>query len=341
MKTSVEILHTKEIIHHFLKTFSLHEEYKLLGDFENFVYEVYRDGDPYILRITHSTHRELEDVYAEIEWIHFLAKHGVNVQTAIQSIHGKYVEFISAKDQSVFYASLFTKAPGKPVNIREVPVQRNLFYAWGQTIGQMHKVTKGYEPSPVIKRRPQWDEDELLNIEKYFPDSDILEKVNAKGIIDQIQSLPKNIENFGLIHSDIHSGNFFYDESGIHVFDFDDCCYHWLVSDIAIPLYYSCLSRYSADQAKDREEFGKLFLQAFLDGYRSECELPDNWEQQLPLFLMLRDVTLYSVLNKKISPEDRTERVNDMLYEIKLRVRLRKCIVNIDLYSISKKIAAE
>ncbi|MBY0120912.1 phosphotransferase [Bacillus sp. S/N-304-OC-R1] len=330
MEKSVEVLKTEEIMVHFLKTFSLNDEYKLLGDFENFVYEVYKDEEPYILRITHSSHRELEDLYAEIEWVNYLSGHGIQVSTAIQSIQGKYVEFCTAQDQSMFYASLFSKASGEPVNIREVSIRADLFSAWGQTIGQMHKATRKYVPSPLIKKRPQWDEDELLNIEKYFSEEDIVEKENAKELIAQIQGLPKNIENFGLIHSDIHSGNFFFDERGIHVFDFDDCCYHWFVSDIAIPLYYSCLSRFSADQTLEREEFGRSFMQAFLDGYRSVCDLPQNWEQQLPLFLMLRDITLYSVLNKKIDPADLTEWEKGMLKEIRLRINQKKSIVNLN-----------
>lgn len=330
MEKSVQVLQTNEIILHFLASFSLNEKYKLLGDFENFVYEVYKEEQPYILRITHSSHRELESLYAEIEWLNFLHNQGIQVSTPIPSINGKYVELITAKDQSIFYACLFTKASGEPINIREMPIQDKLFYSWGRTIGKMHSATKKYVPSPLIKKRPQWDEDELLNVEKYFPETEVVEKENAKQLIEQIHALPKDRDNYGLIHSDIHSGNFYYDGSSIHVFDFDDCCYHWLVSDMAIPLYYSCLSRYTAEQEEERELFGRLFMQAFLQGYQSVNELPKDWELQLPLFLMLRDITLYSVLNKKVAPADRTDRVNRMLAEIKLRINQKKSIVNIN-----------
>ncbi|WP_066289769.1 phosphotransferase enzyme family protein [Bacillus sp. FJAT-29937] len=327
MEKSVEVLHTKEILIHFLKSFSLEDEYKLLGDFENFVYEVYKEGKPYILRITHSSHRELENLYAEIEWVNYLYKQGISVSTAFESINGKFVEFISAVDQSVFYGSLFSKASGEQV--KAFPVNNDLFSAWGKQIGKIHAATKKYESSPLIKQRPHWYEDELLNVEKYFPETETVARQNAIELVEKIKSLPIDKDNYGLIHSDIHAGNIFYDGRSIHVFDFDDCCYHWLVSDIAIPLYYSCLSSFTANEINKREEFGRLFMDAFLAGYKKENNLPNGWEEQLPLFLMLRDITLYSVFNKKIAPEDRNERVIRLMDEIKTRIIQKISIVNV------------
>ncbi|WNS76966.1 phosphotransferase [Bacillus sp. DTU_2020_1000418_1_SI_GHA_SEK_038] len=330
MEKYVGVLRTKEIMIHFLKSFSLEDEYKLLGDFENFVYEVYKEGKPYILRITHSSHRELEDLYAEIEWVNYLSKQGLNVPTLFQSINGKFVEFIPANDESVFFGSLFSKASGEPVKMKDNSINKDLFSAWGKQIGKMHSATKNYMPSPLIKKRPHWYEDELLDIEKHFPTTETTAIQNAIDLLEQIKTLPIESDNYALIHTDIHAGNFFYDGNSIHVFDFDDCCYHWLVSDIAIPLYYSCLSSFTTDEVNEREEFGRLFIDAFLAGYETECNLPHGWEQQLPLFLMLRDVTLYSVFNKKIAPEDRNERIISLIDEIKSRIEQKKSIVNIN-----------
>lgn len=331
MEKSVEILHTAEIMNYFLAAFSLEMEYKLLGDFENFVYEVTRGKKQYILRITHSSHRDLENLYAEIEWVNFLSEQGINVSTAYQSINGKFVELIPAQDQTVFYGSLFAKALGEPVNLRKNLNNKELFFAWGKQIGKMHKATMKYAPSPMIKKRPHWYEDELLNIERFFPAEQIVARQNALDLLEQIKNLPINSDNFGLIHTDLHAGNFFYDGSSIQAFDFDDCCYHWLVSDIAIPLYYSCLSCFPANEVKEREEFGSLFLKAFLAGYETQCNLPDGWGKQLPLFLMLRDITLYSVFHKKIAAEDRTEREKKLIEEIKERIEKKESIVKLKL----------
>ncbi|QED47330.1 phosphotransferase enzyme family protein [Cytobacillus dafuensis] len=329
MEKTVEILLTKEIINHFLHVYSLEEGYKLLGDFENYVYEVNKNDCTFILRLTHSTHRELENLLAEIDWIQYLSSQRLNISMAFQSNNGKYVESISAMDGSIFYATLFSKVSGEQVKIKDELFNEQLFYVWGKTIGKMHAVTKTYVPSPNIKERYHWNEDELLDVEKYFPAEDKVAIQNAKELFEQINKLRKNKDNYGLIHSDIHWGNFFYDGKSIYVFDFDDCCYQWFVSDIAIPLYYSTLSGFSASETERRNEFGEFFYSSFIEGYKTENSLPQDIEQQLPLFLMLRDITLYSALNKKIAPEDRNERVKQMLEEIKVRIEQKKPIVHL------------
>ncbi|WP_269083013.1 phosphotransferase enzyme family protein [Sporosarcina globispora] len=143
---------------------------------------------------------------------------------------------------------------------------------------------------------------------------------HTKDLLNQLQLLPKHINNFGLIHTDIHSGNFFYDGNEIHIFDFDASCYHWFLSDIAIPQYYSLLYKFKKEDPAEMKIFGKLFLDSFLGGYQMENELPSDFDKQLPLFLRLRDITLYSVLHKKIAPEDRDAKLIMILGTIKKRI---------------------
>ena len=64
--------------------------------------------------------------------------------------------------------------------------------------------------------------------------------VCSKGWLD---SLPKDDDCYGLIHADIHQGNFFVDENdNITIFDFDDCHYHWFAYDLAVPLFGLAIS---------------------------------------------------------------------------------------------------
>ncbi|MBT2687788.1 phosphotransferase [Bacillus sp. ISL-47] len=321
MEKAVEDLMTGDILSKILLTYSLDKkDYKKLGDFENYVYEVYRNEEPYILRITHSSHRKHEELLAEADWVNYLNQQGVNVPKFFPSDNKKIVESVSAEDGSFFYASVFTKAPGKPIRVTSPEFNEKLFEAWGRAIGKMHKATKTYHPPYRSARRTQWNEEDLLDVEKYVPETDKLVINNTKELLKQLLVLPKNKDNFGLIHTDVHSGNFFYDGTDIHIFDFDDCCYHWFTSDIAIPLYYTLLYRFKEENVEERKAFGKLFLDSFLKGYQEKNPLPENWEVQLPLFLRLRDVTLYSVLYKKIAPEDRDENLLLMLKDIKNRI---------------------
>ncbi|URM31923.1 phosphotransferase [Cytobacillus firmus] len=321
MEKAVDALMTDNVLHHFLSIYSLNTvNYKKLGDFENFVFQASKDGEELILRITHSTHRKLEELLSEVDWMSYLRSEGVKVPKVIPSKNGNMVEALEASDASVFYASLFSKAEGKPISVLAPEFNQKLYHAWGRAVGKMHAATKSYIPSPGIIQRMQWDEDELLTVEKYIPKEDQLIVKNTNDLMNLLHALPKNINNYGLIHTDIHSGNFFYDGKDIQVFDFDDCCYHWFASDIAIPLYYSIFYKFKEADPAEVEVFGRVFLESFLNGYQLENEIPCDLEKQLPLFLRLRDITLYSVLHKKIAPEDRNPQLLVMMNSIKDRI---------------------
>ncbi|KAF0820119.1 hypothetical protein KIS4809_0699 [Bacillus sp. ZZV12-4809] len=321
MEKAVDALMTDEILHHFLSIFSLDTvNYKKLGDFENYVYQTSKHGEELILRITHSSHRKLQELLSEVDWMSFLRAEGVKVPRGVPSQDGNMVEALEAYDGSVFYASVFSKAEGKPISVHAPVFNKELFYVWGRAVGKMHTATKSYVPSAGTIPRMQWHEEELLNVEKYIPEKDQLIVQNTKELLNLLQTLPKHKNNYGLIHTDIHSGNFFYDGKEIQVFDFDDCCYHWFASDIAIPLYYSLLYKFKEADQSEINGFGRGFLDSFLDGYQLENEIPGDLEKHLPLFLRLRDITLYSVLHKKIAPEDRTPQLLKMMKSIKDRI---------------------
>jgi amicoumacin kinase len=328
MEKSVEILFTEDILKRFLTSFGLQSEVKKLGDFENYVFEVYLGDGPVILRITHSSHRSKEEIFAELDWMNYLHNQRVNCPAVFKSINNQIIEGQQAEDGSFFYACLFSKVPGNPVKIKSEEFNEQLFYAWGKEIGKLHAVTKDYQPIYEIPLRPTWEDEELLNIADYVPNENEIIK-NTKLLINQLKALPKNKDNFGLIHSDIHSGNFFYDGESIHVFDFDDCSYHWYASDIAIPLYYSIFYGYKSAGKSEQEQFSKKFLTPFIKGYEQHNSLPEGWKEQMPLFFMLRDITLYSVLHKKISPEDRDESLNQMLETLRKRIINKESIVTL------------
>ncbi|PLS06362.1 phosphotransferase enzyme family protein [Neobacillus cucumis] len=326
MEKYIDVLFTRDILDEILIRFQLEKTVQKLGDFENFVFEVYREGTPLVLRITHNSHRKKEEIEAELHWLDFLYKNGVNCPEIIPKLNGELIQTEPAADGTSFYACLFSKVKGEPVKINSHKFNKDLFYAWGREIGKMHLVTKQYQPEKGASLRSLWFEEELLRVEEYFPDEpEIIE--NTHQLIAELHRLPQNVDNFGLIHSDIHSGNFFYDGNEIHVFDFDDSNYHWFVSDIAIPLYYSIFSCYTNANEDEKTEFAHFFLSHFTRGYEVHHPLPEKWQDQLSLFLRLRDITLYSVFHKKIAPEDRNDRLNQILREIKKRIIQREAIV--------------
>ena len=64
---------------------------------------------------------------------------------------------------------------------------------------------------------------------------------NIKDISDyiSIKGYDQTIDSYGLIHTDLHFGNMYYDGQTLTIFDWDDACYKHFISDIAIILFYT------------------------------------------------------------------------------------------------------
>ena len=274
---------------------------ELISAVENFVYRFIREGKEFILRLTHSSHRTLEMVQGEIDWVHYLAKNRANVSLPIYSENQKLVEPLLASDETYFYAVVFEKAPGGLVRRKDkTQWNEDLFKNLGKTTGYFHRLTKHYQFANLEMKRESWKEEDLTkNAQKYLPSSEqkVLEEIEKK--LKWLEQLPQDKESYGLIHADLHYGNFFLDGDKITVFDFDDAAYHWFIYDISITLYYTAKS---IPDLKERESFSKHFFLAFMEGYHLENQLASEWFQQIPSFLFFRDLVLYTFWFKKDLP---------------------------------------
>ncbi|MBC8079096.1 MAG: phosphotransferase [Gorillibacterium sp.] len=334
MEKEVEDLFGDHVLKAAARLFGLKAEgFKQLGNFENYVYEADKDGVAKILRLTHSSHRTEAEVAGEMDWIDFLLKQGVDIPKYDHSLQGNRTEKILT-GASYFTAVVFEKAEGKHAKASDPEIWNEaLFKEWGRITGHMHRETRGYQPPTAHANRPLWDEDDLYkNAKNYIRlgDEFVLERLDA--LLKHLSSLPITADSYGLIHTDIHSGNFFVDQGRIRVFDFDDCCYLWFVHDIAIPLYYSLSWGVPASYEGNRLAFAADFFQAFWQGYVDEYQLSHEWLAQMPTFLKLRDVTLYLVINKKL--EDMDENTSRWMEEIKDRIKQDAPIVDIDYLAI-------
>lgn len=265
--------------------------------FENYIYEYGPDDHRKILRITHNYHRSLEDLNAEMEWLRYLNENGGDVVETVSSQNGLLVEKIDIND-SYFAASSISKASGKPPDksVWDAP----LFREWGRAVGRLHRLTKDFKPEGLP--RFQWHEEYLVNeFERYLPKEQAIIKEKTSGIIERIKGLETDVNSYGLIHTDIHHGNFFYDNGKISIFDFDDCAYKHFISDIAIAVFYSIRSR---NDFKTKEDFAEFFLANFMEGYTAENILGEKWISKLPDFLKLREVILYVAVCRSIDPEN-------------------------------------
>ncbi|MFT9846857.1 phosphotransferase enzyme family protein [Aneurinibacillus sp. REN35] len=317
MEVAVENVFTDEIIKEGAECFGVIAG-KQVGDFENYLYEA-RDcnGQKYVLRFTHSSHRTFAQMDAELSFLEYVGSRGARVARPHRSRDGNLVEEAAAADGTVFFMALFEFAPGERVQEGDATVwNEQLFYTWGKTIGALHRITMDY---PKTKVRPDWQENEW-NIVHSMEEVEIREI--AQEITADIQKLPRTKATFGLVHGDIHHGNFHYMDGNITVFDFDDAMYHYFIHDIAIVLYYSLLRQERTEA--ERAAFARMQLAALRNGYETEHRLEDMWYESIPLFMRMRDLTLYGTLCKKFAGKEMPDVFKKMAASIHKRILARK-----------------
>lgn len=259
-----------------------------LDAFESFIYEYERDGKSFILRLSHSLRRSEALIAGEVDWINYLADGGVSVARAICSESDRLVEAVEDGQGGQFLATAFVKADGQPPWEVWTPV---LYERYGELIGSMHALAKGYQPADAGWKRPDWDDDLFEFVEHYLPAAESVAKQKYQSVLRHLHNLPKDKADYGLIHQDAHGSNLLVNEAGdLTLFDFDECAYSWFVNDIAIVLFYIAMD------AEDPSAFTQEFMTCFLTGYRKANALDPKWLKEVPHFLKLREIELYAVM---------------------------------------------
>ena len=263
----------------------------------NLVYECKRDGQPHILRISFRSDRTAEQIRAELHFVNYLAEHGVRVSRPIFSQNGRQLETLHVQGIPLHIVS-FVKGKGMRVPDNEyryrqdAPIQE-YFENWGRVLGQMHALTKDYQPASDQTARPAWSEihRSRLEIETLVPRRLPVVRERIHTLLNEILSLPKDRDSYGLIHGDFNDGNFTvdYTNGDITVFDFDDCCYFWFIYELA-SAWEGGIGRVMFRGLEKRQAFMERYMDQVMEGYNRENTLPDQWLARIPLFIRLIQV---------------------------------------------------
>jgi Ser/Thr protein kinase RdoA (MazF antagonist) len=298
MEKRIKERYNQQILNQVMESFSIAaDRIQLLDGFESFIYEFQREGQAYILRISHSLRRNENLIRGEIDWINYLHRGGATVAKAIETENGDLVVPVADANGGQFLAIAFVKAQGEPPS--KDLWNPSLYQKYGRLIGRMHALTRNYYPTNPFWVRPQWDNLEMLDVAGWLPESESIVLEKYWQLKSHLDSLPKSVESYGLIHQDAHAGNFFVDDDGeITLFDFDDCTYSWFINDIAIVLFYIVLGE------KDQATFTREFMTNFLRGYRQENDFDADWLKEIPSFLKLREIDLYAVIHRSFDVDN-------------------------------------
>jgi Ser/Thr protein kinase RdoA (MazF antagonist) len=288
---------------------------EFVGGIENSVYRYEKNGQSFFLRFGDISHMSFNLVSAEIDWVLYLLNRNIPAVKPVASDNGLFVERINTGSNS-YNVVAFEEAEGDQLDFGN-PKSWNdsVVRDWGKTIGRMHSVTKEYKPksSRRYEFKPEVDLPLIKRESKKIINS-------ISDLLQRMHELPKGREVYGLVHSDIHVGNFFVKNDKISaILDFDRACYKWFISEVAIALYYPLYITSLRENSVEQRKFASEFLPVFREGYETEHRLNESWTEHLDMFIRVRDAILFMYL-----PSDVPEA---------LRERFRRRIVGEDPYT--------
>ncbi|MGN9863927.1 phosphotransferase enzyme family protein [Bacillus swezeyi] len=308
------------------------KDVSFIADAENYVYEFVKNEESYILKITHTIRRSPAYIMGEMEWLHHLADGGLSVAAPIASLNGKDIEEVPDGKSGAFLVRVYEKAPGHKVE--EADWNGELFYQLGRYTGEMHRLTKSYKLSNPAYKRQEWDEEEQLKLRKYVPEDQKEVFRQADALMEELRQLPKDRDSYGLVHADLHHGNFNWDNGKITTFDFDDIGYNWFVNDISILLYN--ILWYPVIPYEDKAAFTEEFMRHFLKGYQEKNKLEAAWLNKIPDFLRLRHMLIYGLLHQAFDLDAIGQEEKDMLDTFRDDIENQTPITDFDFSTLQK-----
>lgn len=283
----------QKIILNILKYYNGNEETleEIAGEGMNFIYGFKQKNRDCILRIcTHKSHKK-DQVLAELNWIEYLSDCGISVSKPIYTVDGNKVLTIDYQGHKLVIVA-FEKAHGRHIEFEDWTT--DFIEQLGTITGNIHKYSKNYIEESTETKRFNWKNSlfiEILN--KSIPKTEVKlwERINS--VIMEIEKLSVDKNSYGMVHGDIHVGNFFIGDN-ITLFDFDTCEYNYFIYDIAVAIFYSVLF-IDPDQGNESGR-AKDFLIPFKKGYLKSNNLDETWFNKINLFLKLREYILYALL---------------------------------------------
>lgn len=265
-----------------------------MGESGNKVFEVQRDESTFILKVTPYDSIEEKHIEMQLQWVEYLSKHMSGIFKPIRSVHHRLFEVIVIADKQ-YIMFLQEKAFGALVDINDSSeFNEVLFHNLGVLMGNMHKWTKSYKGN-VSDPYFVWDND-TYSWRGNVPIKDDEVRLFDQKYKDEINRLPQSLDNYGIIHYDIHTNNFFVDNGSITLFDFDACQFNWYAADIASTVFFmvqAVCGPLKHLSEKDRTAFAESYLTAYLTGYMKTNTISEYWLHTIDLFMKYQMIDEY------------------------------------------------
>lgn len=266
---------------------------KFLGHSGNITFCVEAPESKFLLRIHQSVSGIQDDIWqkpniieSELIWLAALSRESnITVQKPLQNREGKWVTQVRrVNTQDVFYCSLLGWIDGIVSNTKRTPQQA---YQLGLLIGKLHQHSRQWK-LPQNFERPIYDENHfclalsrlspavtsgLISVEHHKLLTAAVEKSDR-----MMKKLDRSPDVWGLIHADLHDGNYLFYNEQIRPIDFARCGFGYYLYDVAESL------QYLPSQVRP----------SFFEGYQTSCKLPKNYLKIVEVFFIMALIDVFS-----------------------------------------------
>ncbi|NJM60470.1 MAG: phosphotransferase [Oscillatoriales cyanobacterium RU_3_3] len=264
-----------------------------LGHSGSVTFRIETQQEKFLLRIHQAIFSSQGDVWQkpeviESELLWLAALHldtDLVVQTPIKNLQNRLVTpVIVDENTEVFYCSLLRWIDGEILQFDRTPQQA---YQLGKLIAQLHQHSQKWQ-RPHNFTRPAYDRNRLkIALSKLHPASSqgliAAENYNvlelAAGQVQKLmETLEQTQENWGLIHADLHDGNYLFHNEELRPIDFARCGFGYYLYDVATALQY----------------LHPAVRSCFFEGYQTIRKLPENYVHIAESFFIKALIELFS-----------------------------------------------
>jgi Ser/Thr protein kinase RdoA (MazF antagonist) len=279
-----------------VKQYSLDiEQVKFINHGENTTYRLTDSNKVhYLLRIHRVNYHTKNAIQEELKWLQDIDKDlNLTVPLAIKNTKSKQISIQDGR-----YVTVMKWIEGRSVK-KDVTHQHIILVA--ELMVQLHK-TKA-----TAKERIYWDTKGLLGSSSRMGNSD---KISGLSTIEQtfLASTTKlisrrlshyetnNKNKMGMIHADLHFGNFFLKSSRMFPIDFDDCGFGFYMYDIAV--FFTSLFEKVQMKLITKKEYTQL-INSFIEKYNESIPLSDDDLNAIDDLIIARRLLIIQWLNSR------------------------------------------
>jgi Ser/Thr protein kinase RdoA (MazF antagonist) len=268
-------------------------EIRFLGKSGNVTFYIETQASNFLLRIHQALPGLQDDIWqkpdvieSELKWLEALRREtNIIVQEPLQNLEGRLVTQVLADDtQEIFNCSLLRWVDGSVSNKERTPQQaKNL----GLLMAQLHRHSSQWKlPQNFV--RPVFDENLFrAALEAFYPavtmglvSQEHYKMLTAatEKIVAMMKTLDQTPDVWGLIHADLHDGNYLFYNEEIRPIDFARCGFGHYLYDIGESI------QYLMPQVRP----------SFFEGYQILGKLPDGYLQAVEGFFIMATIGNYS-----------------------------------------------